>query len=383
MRPDAKLTAMPLSFRFGFFYLAFFAYSGVYVAWFPLYLSARGFGAAQIAWVLALPALVRIAAPTAWGWLADRTGAHRGIVVFACAAHAGAFFALPFVEGFAAVAALVAAASLLSAGALPLVEASTLQHLRGQTGRYGPIRLWGSVGFIATVLGGGAWLETKPPERLAALLAGSALLTLAAALALPGGRQRPSPAGERFSLPRGAPALLGAGFCMAAAHGALYAFFSLHLREAGHSEAFIGFAWTLGVLAEIVVFLALPSIFRRFPLWGILAASCAAAVLRFLTIAWAAELVWLLLGAQLLHAATFGAFHAAAVAATHRLYPAHAHGRGQALFSSLAYGAGGAAGALAAGWGWELGGGGLAFSLAALAGLAGLLLAYALKRAAA
>lgn len=377
------LSFPPLSFRFGAFYLAFFAYSGVYVAWFPLYLSARGFGAAEIAWVLALPPLVRIAAPTAWGWLADRTGAQRGIVVFACAAHAAAFTVLPLVEGFVAVATLVAVAAVLSAGALPLVEASTLQHLAGQSGRYGPIRLWGSVGFIATVLGGGAWLEARPPQSLAALLAGSALLTLLAALALPPGRRRPAPAGERFSLPAGAAALLGAGFCMSAAHGALYAFFTLHLRATGYSEAFIGFAWTLGVLAEIGVFVALPSLFRRFALWAILAASCAAAVLRFLAVAWAAELAWLLLAAQLLHAATFGAFHAAAVAATHRLYPAHAHGRGQALFSSLAYGGGGAAGALLAGWGWELAGGGLAFSLAAAAGAGGLLLAYTLKRAAA
>jgi PPP family 3-phenylpropionic acid transporter len=371
----------PLSFRFGAFYFAFFAYSGVYVAWFPLYLAGRGLGAAEIAWVLALPPLVRIVAPGAWGWLADRSGAHRGIVVFACAANAAGFALLPFVDGFAAVALVMAAASVLSAAALPLVEASTLAHLGAQQGRYGPIRLWGSLGFIATVLAGGAWLEQRPVSTLAALLAGCALAALACAIALPRAAAVPAAARAPFRLARGAAALLGSGFCMAFAHGALYVFLTLHLRREGYSETFIGFAWTLGVLAEIAVFLCLPRLFRRFTLSAILAASCALGMARFLALGWGAGIAWLLLAAQLLHAATFGAFHAAAVAAVHRVFPPHARARGQALFSSASYAAGGAAGAMASGWAWELGGAGPAFSLAAAAAGAGLLFAYGVKRA--
>jgi PPP family 3-phenylpropionic acid transporter len=82
-----------------------------------------------------------------------------------------------------------------------------------------------------------------------------------------------------------------------------------------------------------------------------------------------------------LHAATFGAFHAAAVAAVHRVFPPAAQARGQTLFSSVTYGAGGAVGALAAGWLWQAVGPALAFTFSALAGLAGLHLAHALKRA--
>ncbi|HZM36507.1 MAG TPA: MFS transporter [Burkholderiales bacterium] len=372
---------MPVSFRYSAFYLAFFAYSGVYVAWFPVYLAARGLGAAEIAWVLALPPLVRIVAPTAWGWLADRAGAHRGVVVFACAANAAGFALLPFVEGFAAIALVMAAASLLAAGALPLVEASTLAHLGARQGGYGPIRLWGSLGFIATVLGGGVWLEGRAPGTLAALLLGCALASLAAALLLPTAGAARAPGPERFALPPGAISLLLSGFCMASAHGALYVFLTLHLRELGYAETFIGFAWTLGVLAEIVVFLALPRLFHRFALSTILAASCALGVLRFLALGWAAEIVWLLALAQVLHAATFGSFHAAAVAAVHRVFPAHARGRGQALFSSASYAAGGAFGALLAGWGWETAGAALAFSLGAAAAALGLFLALGVRRA--
>jgi PPP family 3-phenylpropionic acid transporter len=68
------------------------------------------------------------------------------------------------------------------------------------------------------------------------------------------------------------------------------------------------------------------------------------------------------------------------VAAVHRLFPESAQARGQALFSSLAYGAGGAAGALIAGWAWEASGPSMAFSASAAAALAGACFAWRLRR---
>jgi MFS transporter, PPP family, 3-phenylpropionic acid transporter len=129
------------------------------------------------------------------------------------------------------------------------------------------------------------------------------------------------------------------------------------------------------------VFLYLPQLFRRFALSAILSVSFACAVVRFLALGWFADHFWLLVVAQLLHAATFGSFHAASVAAVHRAVPEGAQARGQTLFSSVSYGAGGAVGMLAAGWLWDAGGPGFAFSLSALAGLFGLVLAHGLKRA--
>jgi PPP family 3-phenylpropionic acid transporter len=367
-----------MGFRLSAFYFTFFVYGGAYVAYFPLYLANRGLSAVEIAWVLALPPLARTFAPAAWGWLADASGAHRAIVVFSCAVTAAAFIALPFVEQ---IALLVALMSVLSAGALPLVEAITLSSLAGQPGRYGPIRLWGSVGFIAVVLAGGAWLDFQPVSTLPAALAVFMLATLGAALALPRGNAHP---GAQAVRPRFTPevrSLLAAGFCMAVAHGALYAFLSLYLEQHGYSGTMIGMLWTLGVLAEIGVFLYLPQLFRRYALSTILLASLLSGLVRFLAIGWAADELWIVLLAQLLHAATFGSFHAASVAAVHRVFPATAQATGQTLFSSVSYGAGAAAGTLLAGWGWEAGGGQLAFSLAAAASLAGAFFAVQLKRA--
>jgi PPP family 3-phenylpropionic acid transporter len=176
-------------------------------------------------------------------------------------------------------------------------------------------------------------------------------------------------------------ALLCAGFCMAAAHGTLYAFLTLHLQREGYSATAIGALWTLGVIAEIVVFLLLPALFRRFSLAAILAASFVGAAVRFLALGWFAGILAVAAAAQVLHAASFGAFHAASVAAVQRVFPEGAQARGQALFSALSYGAGGAAGALSAGWAWQAGGPGFAFTLSALIGASGVYFADRLKRA--
>jgi len=282
---------------------------------------------------------------------------------------------------FAGLFIVLAAFAFCSSATMPLVEAITLGALAGQPGRYGPIRLWGSVGFIAAVLAGGAWLDIGPVQALPWALLAFALAAFAVALSLPGGGARAHVAPAPWRLDGPILALLACGFCMAAAHGTLYVFFTLHLERSGYRATTIGVLWTLGVVAEIVVFLYLPQLFRRFALSTILAASFACAVVRFLVLGWLADALWLLVIAQLLHAATFGAFHAAAVSAVHRVFPEAAQARGQTLFSSVTYGAGGAVGALAAGWLWQAGGPGLAFTASALAGLAGLLFAHALKRA--
>jgi len=370
----------PLAARLAAFYFAFFAYSAAYVAYFPLYLASRGLGAEQMALVLALPSAARIFAPAAWGWVADHTGAQRGIVVLSCASMAACFSALPFAEGFAAIALLIGVTGILSAGALPLVEAITL-GASGGPARYGPIRLWGSVGFIAVVLAGGAAIDALPVSILPGAMAACAAASLAVASYLPRGARHETPPALRLSIPAGAWAVLAGGFCMTIAHGALYAFFTLHLQRIGYSGTAIGILWTLGVVAEIFVFAFLPALFRRYALSAILLASFACAAVRFLAIAWVPHFLLFLVAAQILHAATFGSFHAASVAAMHKLFPAAAKARAQAIFSSVSYGAGGAAGSLISGWAWEAAGAPLVFSLAALAGLVGAYFAYALRRA--
>src|SRR3970282_1859686 len=153
-----RCAAMPPPFRLSAYFGAYFLYAGAFVPYFALYLAARGFGAVEIAAVMAMPQLARVAAPTFWGWLADRSGAGRAIVVGSGLALVGGYLVLGAAQGALAVALVMLLMSLLSAGALPIVEAITMASLEGRAERYGPIRMWGSIGFIAGGLGTGLWV---------------------------------------------------------------------------------------------------------------------------------------------------------------------------------------------------------------------------------
>jgi PPP family 3-phenylpropionic acid transporter len=364
--------------RLGAYYFAYFTYVGAFVPYFSLWLAAQGYAAQQIALVLAMPQLARIFAPALWGWLADHSGRRREVVIFSAFAVAAGFASLYGLRGAAATALVLFAVAALSAGAMPIVEAITLTAVQGRTGSYGPIRLWGSIGFICAVLGTGAWLDRAGAEQALSVIFGLALVVCAAAFGVPAGaKHRPEQGGERISDVLGRRevlALFAAGMCMAVAHGALYAFYSIYLDAAGYSKSAIGALWTLGVLAEVAVFLWLPQLMRRFSLRALLVASFACAAARFLAIGWGVESIVVLAAAQLLHAATFGSYHAASIAAVHRLFPGRIAGRGQALFSSLSYGLGGAMGTLLAGWTWSALGAPASFAVSALFGAIGALL---------
>ncbi|HOL64435.1 MAG TPA: MFS transporter, partial [Accumulibacter sp.] len=120
-------------------------------------------------------------------------------------------------------------------------------------------------------------------------------------------------------------------------------------------------------------FYHMADLLRRFSLRTILLACFAAAVVRFLIIGWGVAWLWLLVLAQLLHGLTFGAYHAASVAAINRWFPGRCQGRGQALYSSLSFGAGGLLGSVLSGWTWELLGPAPTYALSSLLALAGLL----------
>jgi PPP family 3-phenylpropionic acid transporter len=84
----------------------------------------------------------------------------------------------------------------------------------------------------------------------------------------------------------------------------------------------------------------------------------------------------LLLLAQLLHAASYGALHALSVQYIHGYFGQAHHGQGQALYSGLSFGAGGAVGAWMSGLLVEYLGTGAAFWGGAVAATLALLVAW-------
>ncbi|MEK7835292.1 MAG: MFS transporter, partial [Pseudomonadota bacterium] len=144
----------------------------------------------------------------------------------------------------------------------------------------------------------------------------------------------------------------------------------------GYTKGAVGWLWALGVICEIAIFFWMSHLFRAYTLRDVLIASFALTAVRFVIIAWWADSLLLLLLAQILHAASFGSFHAAALGYVHRFFRGRNQARGQAIYTSLTFGLGGTLGGLYAGYAWERLGAGLTFSGAALCAFAGMLILW-------
>ena len=364
--------------RLAGFYFFYFAYLGTFAPFFSLYLDGVGMSAVEIGVLISLPQLTRIVAPQLWGWLADRGTSRLRIARIAGVAGTLAWLGVFADAQFAWLFAVLLAMTFFWSAALPLVEATTLSHLGDETTRYGRVRVWGSLGFVVAVVGVGYTLDYSSTKTVLWIVLGLMGGMLGFCWAVPDARVAPHasddlPIGHLLKRPE-VIALISACALMSAAHGPYYTFYTIHLVDHGYTKSLAGWLWALGVICEIGIFIWMSHLYRAFSARQILIVSFGLAVARFLMIGWLAGSLAVLLIAQVLHAATFGSFHAAAIGVVHKFFRGRHQARGQAIYGSLAYGVGGAAGGFASGYAWAGAGPALTFTLASACALAGMLL---------
>ena len=165
-------------------------------------------------------------------------------------------------------------------------------------------------------------------------------------------------------------------FLVILSHGPYYTFYSIYLEQNGYSRTLIGQLWALGVLAEVIVFIFMHRFIPRYGLRLILILSLLLSTLRWLLIGLFPNMITVLLFAQLLHAASFGTFHAAAIAWVHQHFVGKNQARGQALYSSIGFGAGGVLGSLTSGYLWDNPGPTFTFILAGISTLLATYIAF-------
>ncbi len=361
-------------------YFCYFAYLGAFAPYFSLYLSSLGIAAAGIGVIMSLPQLVRIVAPNIWGWLADH-GGHRLRVARICTAIGTATYCGLFAaHDFEALFAVVLVMSFFLSAALPQIEVTTLSHLGERSAQYGRVRVWGSIGFIVTVLIVGYVLDTFTLRVLLWIMLSILSVTVVLLVVVP---EAPQEAHARDHTPivhvirqPQVISLIAACALMAVAHGPYYTFYSIHLVGFGFTKSAVGWLWSIGVICEIAIFFWMAHLFRAYSMRQVLIASFALTALRFALIAACADNLVLLVIAQTLHAASFGSFHAAALGYVHRFFRGRHQARGQAIYTSLTFGLGGTLGGLYAGYAWEHFGAVRTFAGASLCAFAGMLILW-------
>ena len=375
--------------RLAAFFGAYFAYVGLFSPYLSLWLNGRGFSPAEIGVLISPMQWARVVGPPAWGWMADhihgRNGVARLIQAAALAALISSFMLLTELS-FWPLFVVFCVMSFFLSGQVPIAESLAMHAGGGSLKRYGQMRVWGSIGFIAAVMLAGPWFDRVGiawlPASLIAVLGVLVLVTLL----LPHREVHdlaPQPALMK-DIMRNARVkyFLLASFLMLVAHAPIYTLFSIWLHQQGFSSTQIGLLRALGVVAEILMFQFQHRLFDRFSVGQCWVASYGVTAIRFLMIAFSGGALWVIIAAQLLHAVTFGVHHSASMSLIRQWFPPQAQARGQAFYTMASYGLGGSLGGIAAGWLWEAVSPEFTFIVSASAAAIGVVIAAAGLRAA-
>lgn len=353
------------------FYFLYYAAGGITTGYLWPHFQSSGFSGTQIAAASSIQPLLTIAIPLGWGYLADRSGRPARLLRIASVGAALSFSLLLFTTGYRSVLGILGLYSLFVTAIIALADSVAMADARENGGDYSRIRLWGSVGFMASTWAFSAWLEGGGRSSDAVFLATLLMIGFAAASfrlpEAPGAAilQPPSPAEVLLLLRRPTMAIfLIAAMLHWAALAPYHVFFAIHLRDQGAAASWVGIGFAGAVIAEVAA------------MWGFrwLRSRASLILLLFLSFA-AGSLRWLLTGfassgaaiaaLQLVHGLSFGVFFVASIAFLEQEVPPKLRATGRALFASVVFGLGGVFGNLGAGTLYDLGGGKLAFLTAA------------------
>lgn len=337
-------------------YFVYFALLGVMAPYLSLYLESEGFSLLEIGQLVSLLMVTKIFAPLLWGSLADKYNKNLLLVRVGALMTLVCYLGFFWAHSFWSFAVVIMLYSFFWNAVLPQIEVLTLYNLAEQKNRYSRIRLWGSIGFIFSVAFCG-WLFDRQNLTIFPWV----LLFLVSAIVFVSHlgfsevqlTKSQTKNGEAFKSQLFRPWVLlffGVNFLLHVSHGAYYTYFSIYLSSLGYSKIQIGGLWALGVVAEVMMFVVMHRWLKRSYIESIMLLSLLFTVIRWMLTAVYADSLVIIAFVQCLHAFSFGAMHVASIQFVHNNFELQSQGRAQALYSSMGFGAGGAAGAYLSGY---------------------------------
>ena len=374
------MLSLPIHHRLAGFYFFYYSIVGTFMPYWSLYLQDQGFSFEQIGILSSIAIITRFFAPFIWGWVADKSGKRMRLVRIATWMEAVIWFLIFIIPNdFQSVAMLMLIFSFFQNAILAQFEGVTLFWLGERRAElYGKVRKWGSIGFIVGVFSIGALLEIVDISMLPIMLLCIAFTAFLWSFTVKEPQDAPQSQKQLEALlPVLKRPVVSAFFCiefiMLFAQAPFYSFYSNYLKANGFSTTSIGFLWSVGVIAEIIMF-AYATFFLKKLSWRVLVSICLLMTgLRFIIAgsfpnSFSAQFL-----SQTMHAFSFGLFHMIAMRIIFQNFTAGQQGRGQALYSTM-WGLGVASGSLLAGHYWQSLGGEMIFILAGCSIIFGLFL---------
>lgn len=302
--------------RLAFYYAAYFGAVGVFLPFWPVWLSARGLSAPEIGFLIAAATGLRVLTNPLIAQAADRGGERKRLMGLLSGLAVIAFLFFQGAHGFWPILLVTLFFFTFWSATQPLAESLTMLGVGAAGLDYGRIRLWGSIAFIGASIGLGWILTGRGADLIYAAALAGIVITFISCLILPG-YKAPGSGPHRLALwpvirnVRFMVFLFAAGLIQAS-HAVLYGFGTIHWRSAGYSDGMIGLFWAEGVFAEIILFAFGAVLLRRIGAVGLILMGGVAGVIRWAVMGIGDDIYWIVI-VQSLHAFTFGATHLGAM----------------------------------------------------------------------
>jgi MFS transporter, PPP family, 3-phenylpropionic acid transporter len=344
-----SLSRIPPVARFVVLYAALYAAFGVVSPFLPAYFGDRGLTPQQIAMVMGLGTIIRLASGPLVGRLADSRRTWRGILA-ACAAGAGATALAYFlVDDFALILLVMLTQSALLAPVAPIADALALSASLPRTGKgfeYGLVRGAGSAAFVAGSIAAGHFALSRGLAVsiwLNAFLLGAAALAALQVPSIAAGPRLPRSGGVRDFVRllhiRAFRRLLLVAALLLGSHALHDTFAVIRWRDAGITTAAASLLWSEQVIAEVAVFLfAGPALLRWLGPARAAMLAAFAGVVRWSVLGATVQIVPLTL-VEPLHGLTFALFHLAGMRVIGATVPRDLAATAQAVYGTAAAGA--------------------------------------------
>ncbi|WFU43763.1 MFS transporter [Bradyrhizobium sp. CB82] len=334
--PIATAQGRRFAARLALFYSVSFAILGTHTPFFTVWLKAVGIEPAWIGIIGAVPAVTRFTTLLFVTGLAERRQAVRAALILTAFASAAGFALLGTQHQPLPVLLLYVVTCCFWTPLLPLTDAYALRGVARYKLDYGPLRLWGSVAFIAGALACGLLVDVIAARELIWIIVALAVLTAFTGLSLQplDETRRKSAAahgGKRLLRDTSFLAIVASAALIQSSHTAYYTFASINWQAHGLGGLTIAGLWALGVLAEIIVFAVSPRLSLHPSLLVVIGGL--SAVARW-SITAQEPPVALLAIVQLGHGLSFGLTQVGVMNLLVRHVPAHQMARGQGYYAA-------------------------------------------------
>ena len=329
------------------------AASAVYRPYIVLYYQSISLTGAQIGLLVGAAPLITMVSLPLLAQFADRTNRHRLILNLSLLILAIGLFLFPFLQSYSLLFAYSILFAIFLSPVFPFANSATIVMLGEKKELFGRVRLGGTLGFSIAAAVAGTFVESygfKFAFWAAAIIYFVTFLINQKLVYRHDNHAAPAEKGpirELLKSPRYLILLL-IGFAGGISFSSNNTYLFPYLNELGAEESLMGFALTIGTVAEIPVLFFAGRYIKRFKAYGVLIFSVVMIALRFLLFAVAVTPTVVLI-IQLLHGLTHPLLAVAGVNYADEHAPAGFQATAQGLFNTALGGIGAAFGGFAGG----------------------------------